>query len=197
MDDYNKYAQAIKDSICSIYSKKIKGWIIDLRLNPGGNMWPMLGGIGLIIGDGKVGSFVNSKGEMEHIWSIKGGDAYNDTNRFTFSICRCASKHKNLKVAVLIGPLTQSSGEAIAIALEGRPDTKFFGENTGGYTTANLTHELMYNFSLLVASFIEADRHKNLYRHMVKPDILLEGGDNFIELNKDTKVITALNWLKK
>jgi len=193
-DDYSKYAQDIKDSICRINSKKIKGWIIDLRLNPGGNMWPMLGGIGAIIGDGNVGSFINNKGEMQQVWSVKNGDAYYDTTRLTSTGSKCDIKSR--KIAVLIGPITQSSGEAIAISLKGRPNTLFFGENTGGYTTANLTHELSYHFSLNVASFIEADRNKKAYRYLVEPDILIVGGDNFIDLSQDIKVIAALNWLK-
>jgi carboxyl-terminal processing protease len=194
-DDYNKYAQQIKDSICSIYSKKIKGWIIDLRLNPGGNMWPMLGGIGVIIGDGKVGSFVNKKGEILQAWSVKNGDAYFDTARLTTTISKCNIGHK-IKIAVLIGPLTQSSGEAIAIALEGRPNTMFFGENTGGFTTANMPNQLNYNITLLVASSIEADRNKKPYPKLVTPDVFIAGGDDFIDLDKDAKIIAALKWLK-
>src|SRR5205814_1621484 len=34
------------------------GWMIDLRRNPGGNMWPMLVAIGPILGEGDAGSFL-------------------------------------------------------------------------------------------------------------------------------------------
>jgi C-terminal processing protease CtpA/Prc len=30
----------------------LAGWIVDLRNNGGGNMWPMLTGIGSILGEG-------------------------------------------------------------------------------------------------------------------------------------------------
>jgi len=32
------------------------GWIVDLRGNGGGNMWPMLAGVGPVLGEGVVGS---------------------------------------------------------------------------------------------------------------------------------------------
>ncbi|WP_295672956.1 S41 family peptidase [uncultured Mucilaginibacter sp.] len=195
-NEVNKYAQEIKDSICSIDPKKVKGWIIDLRLNPGGNMWPMLGGIGSLIGDHQAGSFVNNKGETLHTWSIKNGDAYYDTTRLTWTTGKCLAKNKKYKIAVLIGPITQSSGEAIAISLKGRPRTMFFGENTGGYTTANITNILKYGCTLLVASSEEADRNNKAYNQFVKPDISIPGGDDFTDIEKDEKLKAALSWLK-
>jgi hypothetical protein len=41
------------------------------------------------------------------------------------------------KVAVLIDRRTGSSGEAIAIAFRGRPETRFFGDHTEGASIAN------------------------------------------------------------
>ena len=92
--------------------------------------------------------------------------------------------------------LPQSAGEATAISLKGRPDTRFFGENTGGFTTGNIVHVLSSRFTLLIASLTEADRDGNRYPEVVEPDELIPGGDNFVDLTKDKKVFSALNWLK-
>lgn len=48
------------------------GWVIDLRRNTGGNMWSMLAVAGPILGNGKVGAFVNPSGETE-LWVIEDG----------------------------------------------------------------------------------------------------------------------------
>jgi len=196
VQENSKYAQEIKDSIYSISSKKLKGWIIDLRLNPGGNMYPMIGGIGAIIGDGKAGTFINNNKQILNVWSIKNGDVYVDTTHSTYTINRNNINYKGTKIAVLIGPITQSAGEATAISMKGRPNTRFFGENTGGFTTGNITHALKDNISLLVAASIETDRNNNVYRTMVTPDVLIYGGDNFLDLNNDKKIEAALSWLK-
>lgn len=42
------------------------GWIVDLRENTGGNIWPMLAGIGPVLGEGVVGAFV---AQTVNVWS--------------------------------------------------------------------------------------------------------------------------------
>ena len=55
------FAARIQNLIRNLDKQKISGWIIDLRGNTGGNMWPMLLGIGPILGDAIAGYFVNDK----------------------------------------------------------------------------------------------------------------------------------------
>lgn len=57
-------AQMVLDSVCRLNSDKITAWIIDLRLNDGGAMAPMLGGIAPLIGDGHLGGFVDQDGSQ-------------------------------------------------------------------------------------------------------------------------------------
>ena len=58
------YAADVRRILTDLSSQNPKGWIIDLRGNTGGNMWPMLTGIGPILGDGAVGSFVAADGNV-------------------------------------------------------------------------------------------------------------------------------------
>ena len=178
--DNDRFAQEIRDSICKLSSSKLKGWIIDLRMNLGGNMWPMMAGLGPLIGDGKVGSFVQSQN-----WYIKNGDAYLEGTRLASarSLCQIGT---NCKIAVLIGPLTQSAGEAVAISLIGRQNTRSFGEPTGGYVTANLTH-VLGQAKLMVAAFWEADRNGHIYKEKLQPDI---------SVDTERIIPTALQWLQ-
>src|ERR1700729_1006802 len=65
------YAADVRRILTDLTSQNPKGWIADLRGNTGGNMWPMLTGIGPILGDGVVGSFVAADGNIN--WFYQDG----------------------------------------------------------------------------------------------------------------------------
>ena len=50
-----KYADSLQYQIKLMDNKYIKGWILDLRENSGGNCWPMLTGLGPLLGNGICG----------------------------------------------------------------------------------------------------------------------------------------------
>ncbi len=192
----DKYAQQIQDSLCSLTPQNIKGWIVDLRLNAGGNMYPMIAGVGNIIGDGIVGSYADANGRHSTKWILKNGDLFFDERQLTAIQKKCAI-HTLPKIVVLISQVTSSSGEATAIAFKGRANTLFIGEKTDGLVTSNNMYQLDSNLILLVAEFYEADRNNIIYRDFVRPDVELIEGDNFYHLKEDKKVIAALKWLKQ
>ena len=49
------YADSLQNLIKSIDNRNIKGWILDLRENTGGSCWPMLAGLGPLLGNGICG----------------------------------------------------------------------------------------------------------------------------------------------
>ena len=194
--DVAAYAQGVQDSICKINSPAVKGWIIDLRLNRGGNMNSMLAGIGNIIGDGKIGAFLTPDGAIETDWDLKDGDIYVYGMK-TVDLANKCTIREHIKVAVLLSEATCSSGEVVAIALKGRPNTRFFGERTSGYVTANNTYKLDRHSFLLLATNYETDRNNNIYRDYIDPDVTMIDGDNFLNLDNDLKIKAALEWLSK
>ncbi|MBX0289391.1 S41 family peptidase [Hymenobacter sp. HSC-4F20] len=189
-------ANVVQDSLCRINPDKAKAWIIDLRLNDGGAMAPMLAGIAPIIGDGYLGGFVDKDGKPDQQWYLKQGNFYLDTMRITTLQNRCPVRRTNQPVAVLLSGLTASSGEIVAISLKGRPNTRFFGEPTYGATTANESYQISGTAYLTIAGTQETDRNKVVYRPNVAPDVLIPGGDNFTDFRQDAKVAAALKWLK-
>ena len=54
-----KASQKLQDSLCTLSSNKLQGIIVDLRLNTGGNMYPMVTGLSNLIGEGVFGSVVS------------------------------------------------------------------------------------------------------------------------------------------
>ena len=55
----NNFAEKIQNMIKKLDSENnIKGWVVDLRKNTGGNMYPMIAGLGSLVGEGNLGYFV-------------------------------------------------------------------------------------------------------------------------------------------
>lgn len=187
----------IKSAIAKISNKKIKGWIIDLRTNTGGNMYPMIAGIGDLLGDGKLGSFVTNNHEPEGEWILKNGNLYIDTVKASAVKYEGYPVRSNLPIAVLIGPYTASSGEMTAISMKGRAKTIWIGEASAGYTTVNNGFELNSYSGLNLAIDYAADRNGSIYPKKLIPDLLVEGGDQFENLKADKKVQRAKAWILK
>jgi carboxyl-terminal processing protease len=193
----NKDAQQIRNAIAAINDKNIKGWIIDLRVNTGGNMYQMLAGLGILLGDGKVGAFINQNKQPDGIWNIKGGNIYIDSAQVSNIAMQKDIGDKILPIAVLISGRTASSGEVVAISAIGRKKTFLIGENSAGYTTANQGFEINKDAGLNLAISFDADRLGHVYRSYISPNLRIEGGDDFEHPEKDTKVIAATKWLSK
>src|SRR5690606_30018495 len=106
------------------------------------------------------------------------------------SECDCYQK---IKVAVLLSPLTEDASEKLAIALKGRKNTIFIGEETYGLATDNTIFRIDGHFLVLAVNYSE-DRTGNVYQGSVKPDIEVIEGDNFSDLSRDKKILEALKW---
>lgn len=190
-------ASNIVDEINKVNSRKIKGWVVDLRLNTGGNMYPMIAGISDLIGDNeKVGGFITSDHKPDGDWLLKNGNVYVDSNQVLDRKKLETPIKKQLPIAVLISGYTASSGEMTAITLIGRDKTKLFGEESAGYTTSNQGFEVDENSGLNLAVSYVVDRNGKIYSDNIKPDFEIIAGDDFEDLKKDKKVISAIRWIE-
>src|SRR5262249_2705971 len=130
------YLDRLLGIVRELDGQKPAGWIIDLRGNEGGDMWPMLAGIAPVLGEGGLGAFVGPDGAKE-----KGSDREGKVLAGT-EVAEAAAEASRPKqpaptVAVLTDGKTASSGEAVAIAFRGRPKTRSFGQSTAGLSTSN------------------------------------------------------------
>jgi hypothetical protein len=84
--DFREYATKLHAVAAGLEFAHPSGWIIDLRGNGGGNMWPMLAGIGFVLGEGNLGYFVDGK-SIEVAWRYQDGALYaQNTNQNEFSL---------------------------------------------------------------------------------------------------------------
>ncbi len=191
----NSDAQKIRDAIAVIDDKNIKGWIVDLRINTGGNMYQMLAGLGNLLGDGKIGGFINQHQQEDGVWSIRNGNIFIDSSQVSSIANVKRGKSKLLPIAVLISGQTASSGEVVAISTIGRKAAILIGENSAGYTTGNQGFLINKDAGLNLAVSFEADRLGHIYKNDVSPVIAIQGGDDFENPDADRKVIAAKKWL--
>jgi len=185
--------QKLRDSLCGLNLADLKGIIVDLRLNTGGNMYPMIGGLAPLLGDGDAGSFVRD-GKVVDTWTIKKENVYFGKTPSTYINHPC-KVNKKIKIALLTGPITSSAGEATVISFIGKKNTRIFGEPTAGLVTANQMMKLGDNIYYYVSVSTEADRKGKEYKSAILPDEEIIGGDNFEDLNNDQKIIASMKWL--
>lgn len=187
--------QMLADSLCKMNLSKIKGWIIDLRLNTGGNIWFMLPPLAGLLGDGPIGGIHYLNGQPPTTTSIREGKVGGNGQWYQVPENSCVIGNAQVPVVVLVGPKTASSAEGVMLAFKGRPNTLILGEPTAGLVTSNNTFTLRPGINLVLATGYMQDRNRQYYTTALEPDMLVTGGDNFISLLKDQKIIQARVWL--
>jgi len=163
------FALEIQKTIKTLDNKNIKGWIVDLSENYGGNMWPMVLGLGPILKDGTCGFFVNNKNEYTP-WDYSKGKVFDNSHLILKIENPYTLKNNENKVAVLIGSKTLSSGEATAIAFIGNDNTKLFGQKSGGNSTGNESIKLSDGAMLYLTTTKFVDRNMKIYGKSITPD---------------------------
>ena len=153
------------------------GWVVDLRRNVGGNMWPMLHAVRPILGEANPFTYRYGKAP----WS----------NKLVYSLQR-----PDPAIAVLTSRLTVSSGELVAIAFRGPASTRFFGEPTAGLATSNLDIPLVDGAMLVVTTDRPADRTGRAFEGPIEPDQRVAIDWTRIGSGGDPVVHVASAWLR-
>lgn len=157
------------------------GWVVDLRSNTGGNMWPMLLGMGPLLGDAKgadpVGMFLLA--DKRQPWAYREGAVWLDGKAVVGSRnTQYTLRHPGAPVAVLFGPRTASSGEASVLAFRGRAASRSFGQPSAGYSTANTPQRLPDGSLLLLTGSVIADRNGVGDGNRLQPDVIVAEGQD-------------------
>jgi C-terminal processing protease CtpA/Prc len=196
--EFQQFADKLHGLVVDLQAQKPDGWIIDLRGNLGGNMWPMLAGIGPVVGEGDLGSFQSPGGNNEP-WYYRAGKAGSRPRGQDSVGAQVTMPPFHLPqlpwVAVLLDRSTASSGEAIAISFAGRPRSRSFGEHTMGFATANDGNPLSDGATLYLCSSVEADRTGKRYEDGIDPDVDLAAPNSIPEEEQDAVVRAAEKWL--
>ena len=183
-----EYAATLQTHI-RLLDANARGWVVDLRSNWGGNMWPMIAGLGPLLGDGVVGSFVYPNGERNH-WSYDDGGARLGDSTLVRVDDLYELSGSNRPIAVLVGNGTTSSGEAIVVAFRGLAHARSFGSSTSGMSTAIESKRLCDGSMLGISTAAFADRFGTIHRGPLPPDVPVEEGGS-----EDRVLETASLWI--
>ena len=188
------YVEQGRAAVGAVDAAGVCGWVVDLRGNSGGNVWPMLAVAGRIIGDGPAGAFVTPDGGRSE-WTVRSGEPRLDGVPMAPGGPAPELAGRGLPVAVLTGPQTASAGEAAAIAFHGRPATRSFGMATRGLPTANVPHPLADGAVIVLTEAREADRTGRVHDGPVLPDEEVAFREQDVRKGDDRPLDAATRWL--
>jgi hypothetical protein len=180
---------------------QVCGYIVDVRGNIGGNMWPMLMGMSPLLAGKSPGAFTTRSGTSKR-WQFSGSDVgYTDIHgkfhsAFHFqNLGSSVNEASKAPVAVLIDDGTMSAGEAVATAFSGRPKTKIFGEKTYGLSTNNTDFQLSDGTTLWLATGVYEDRTGKEFPDGISPDVQI--GNSTGKTQEDSVLHAAREWLSQ
>jgi carboxyl-terminal processing protease len=153
----------------------------------------MLAGVGPLLGEDVCGYFMDRDGGNPDSWAYRDGTSYQGYfAEATVTGPAYILKAKGVRIAVLTGPQTASSGEVTTIAFREKDNARSFGQPTAGYSTTNTNIMMSDNAMLLLTISIYGDRNKNAYGEEVVPDVIVEPKEG-----EDAALDAAVKWLEK
>jgi carboxyl-terminal processing protease len=175
------------------------GWVVDLRMNGGGNVWPMYAGIGPLLGDSVLNVRIDEGTVVSRTLYVDGnaiavGPAGERDVHASVAL-PYRMRDGNAPVAVLTDGATASSAEALAIAFRTRPNTRLFGQPTGGYATGNRGVRLPDGANMVVTVDAMRDRTGREYGDPIVPDEIIEMPRGFWPSTTDAVARRAVEWL--
>ncbi|MCZ6653705.1 MAG: S41 family peptidase [Planctomycetota bacterium] len=193
------FATAFQSEMATLSAAAPCGWIVDLRGNGGGNMWPMLAGLGPVLGNTELGGSVDADGRTSTWIYRKGSAIYRHPDGLEETYAQVQQEPLELNtshpIAVLHDRGTGSSGEAMAISFRGHTITRSFGEMTSGSSTSTRGMRLSDGANMVVATAVFTDRNGVTYPNGLEPDQLVPSGSSIPERDQDRAVLEALQWL--
>ena len=164
------YAKALHD--CLMRGTNKRAWIVDLRPDTGGNMYPMIGGLAPLLPVGKLYAFANGhRVATAQVGIDRGGVTINRQRVFG---ALDAGSRVGPPVIVVFGATCASSCEQTANALAARPRTLFIGEPTAGYLTANTPLLINDAYVMLLTTGYTQDPCGHVLEANLTPDLAVD-----------------------
>lgn len=182
--DDRSYVITARRALKQYKDRGICRFVIDLRGNWGGNMYPMLNALRSFLGQAPYGYWIVGP-DKRFAWNIPDWPIENGAAA-AYEIA--APDLSRARIAILLDRYTASAGEFTAMALQGLPHMRSFGSETAGYLTANEPKLLPDGAEIFVSTSWGTDRLGHSYRETLVPDSKTAGGQPTVD--------AALTWLK-
>jgi C-terminal processing protease CtpA/Prc len=190
-----EFAEASINVIQALDAEGVCGWVVDLRQNSGGNLWPMLAGLGPLLGEGELAASVYPDGRRVAVWHRNGQAGFGDYTqlrvRAPYRLRRATA------VGVLLGRGTASSAEVLAVAFRSRGAARSFGAPTRGLSAGNRTFALADGASLVLTVAATSDAAGQVVVGSLVPDEPTgrAAAGSGISWSQDPALDAAVAWL--
>lgn len=175
-----KYAKVAEDFIHE-NRNKIKGVVLDLRGNTGGDMGPMATAVSSLLPDGELVYYHYRSYDVPV--TLKNGVV---SNAGTGGKSLYPEEKLNVPVAILIDDMTASSGEALTLCFRGLENTRTFGAPTAGYTSVNMLYNMYDGAQMYLTVAFDKARTGEIFKETsIEPDVAT-----------DSPLEAALEWLR-
>lgn len=161
--------------------------VVDVASNGGGNVFTMLSALAPVLGPGPTVSYRERDGETITYRIEPDGSVAADND--VLAPPPDSFNPVDVPMAVLQGPSTASSGEAVVMATRGRPDTRTFGIPTAGLPTGNEFIELPDGAALNLTTAVGVDFGGTPHETAIAPQHHVEGATATRE--------AAMSWVKE
>lgn len=180
-DDWNLYINTFYAKVNELQKQNPKGWILDLRDNYGGMLYPMYAAVAPFLDHKNVVGTKDAEGTVEY-FNYKNGKFYEGpTATQIFQLKEKQPKQIKVSVAVLVNKVTGSSGEFITAAFVAQHNIKLIGVNTQGLTSGNQEYKLSDGSFLVLTTGNMVDRTGKEYDKIgegISPDIRIEKSED-------------------
>lgn len=175
-----KYAKVAEDFIHE-NRDKIKGVVLDLRGNTGGDMGPMATAVSSLLPDGELMYYHYRSYDVPV--TLKDGVI---SNAGTGGKSLYPDEKLKVPVAILTDGMTASSGEALTLCFRGLENVKTFGAPTAGYTSVNMLYSLYNGAQMYLTVAFDKARTGEIFKETsIEPDVAT-----------DSPLEAALEWLR-
>lgn len=175
-----KYAKVAEDFIHE-NRDKIKGVVLDLRGNTGGDMGPMATAVSSLLPDGELMYYHYRSYDVPV--TLKDGVI---SNAGTGGKSLYPEEKLNVPVAILTDDMTASSGEALTLCFRGLENTRTFGAPTAGYTSVNMLYDMYDGAQMYLTVAFDKARTGEIFKETsIEPDVAT-----------DSPLEAALEWLR-
>lgn len=175
-----KYAKVAEDFIHE-NRDKIKGVVLDLRGNTGGDMGPMATAVSSLLPDGELVYYHYRSYDIPV--TLKNGVV---SNAGTGGKSLYPDEKLNVPVAILTDDMTASSGEALTLCFRGLERTRTFGAPTAGYTSVNMLYNMYDGAQMYLTVAFDKARTGEIFKETsIEPDVAT-----------DSPLEAALEWLR-
>jgi hypothetical protein len=146
---YPRIVDRIHGALDAWHAAGMTGLVLDFRKHSGGNMWPLMAAFERYLLDVPLFAWRSTAASpRDRVWMTmvrRDQEDPSNVNRFfqtyetvdTEAARRPPLRDRRIRVAVLLGPKTYSSGELVAAAFCGKQRVRSFGSVTGGGLSVN------------------------------------------------------------